>query len=202
MTNPFAAGSAFAFALLIAGYGPCAAQDVPMPAAADTKPVTFNKHIAPIFFQQCAECHRPGQVAPFSLLTYADAKKRSTMIQTVTSEHLMPPWKSVAGHGSFVGERRLSDVEIELIARWVKQGELEGDAKDFPVAPKFTEGWKLGEPDIVVTMPAAYEVPAEGRDAYRNFVFTLDVPAGKYIKAAEFRPSNRRVVHQIGRAHV
>jgi hypothetical protein len=107
----------------------------------------------------------------------------------------MPPWKSVEGHGIFVGERRLSAEEIDRIARWVEQGKPEGDPKDLPAPPQFTEGWKLGQPDIVVTMPAAYEVPAEGPDLYRNFVLKLDIPKGKYIKAAEFRPSNRRVVH-------
>jgi len=84
-------------------------------AEAKAEPVTFNKQIAPILFRQCVECHRPGEVAPFSLLTYEDAKKRSKMIRTVTADHIMPPWKSVAGHGSFIGERRLSATELDLI---------------------------------------------------------------------------------------
>ncbi|SIO58838.1 hypothetical protein SAMN05444166_5829 [Singulisphaera sp. GP187] len=193
--KPSIVGFACAFAVFLARCSPCAAQGQPVAPAADPAPVTFNKQIAPILFRQCVECHRPGQVAPFSLLTYADAKKRATMIQSVISEHIMPPWKSVEGHGSFVGERRLAAEEIEHIARWVTQGKPEGDRKDLPAPPRFTDGWKLGEPDIVVAMPAAYEVPAEGRDAYRNFVFALEIPKGKFIKAAEFRPSNRRVVH-------
>jgi mono/diheme cytochrome c family protein len=194
---------ALAAALFDTGYGHCAAQDQPAtPAAAptvaptiETRPVTFNKNIAPILFRHCVECHRPGEVAPFSLLTYDDAKKRAAMIQTVTTKGIMPPWKSVPGHGSFVGERRLAAEEIELIARWVKQGKPEGDPQDLPAAPRFTQGWKLGQPDITVTMPSAYEIPAEGPDIYRNFVFALDIPKGKYIKAAEYRPSNRKVVH-------
>lgn len=187
MIRPILARFAAAFALLLS----CAAQGEPGTPAA----VTFNKDIAPVLFRQCVECHRPGQVAPFPLLTYADAKKRAKMIQSVTSEHIMPPWKSVEGHGSFVGERRLSAAEIDLIGRWMAQGKPEGDAGDLPAPPQFTEGWKLGPPDIVVKMPEPYEIPAEGRDIYRNFVFTLAIPEGKYIKAAEFRPSNRRVVH-------
>jgi mono/diheme cytochrome c family protein len=163
--------------------------------AAVAEAVTFNKHIAPIFFRTCVECHRPGEVAPFSLLTYADARKRAKTIQEVTSGRVMPPWKSVEGHGSFIGERRLSAKETDLIDRWVAQDKPEGDAKDLPATPAFKEGWKLGPPDIVVQMPEPYEVPAEGRDVYRNFVFSLEVPKGKYIKAAEFRPSNRKVVH-------
>ena len=94
--------------------------------AADALPVgeapTFNKHIAPIVFQHCAECHRPGEVAPFSLLSYGDVQKRAKQIAQVTSERFMPPWKSVEGHGQFVGERRLTKEQIELISRWVSGG--------------------------------------------------------------------------------
>lgn len=173
----------------------CLAQDQLAPSTDDPSPVTFNEHVAPILFQKCAECHRPGEVAPFSLLSYADAAKRATMIRDVTSKRLMPPWKSVAGHAEFVGERRLTDAEIQTFARWVEQGKLEGDAEDLPREPEFPAGWTLGEPDIVLTMGEEFDVPADGPDVYRNFVFSLDVAEGKYIKAAEFRPSNRRVVH-------
>jgi mono/diheme cytochrome c family protein len=161
----------------------------------DAAPVTFNKHIAPILFQHCTACHRPGNVAPVPLLGYQDARSRATMLQDVTAEGLMPPWKSVEGHGSFVGERRLAAEEIDRIARWVEQGTPEGEPADLPALPEFPEGWELGEPDIVLTMPEAYEIPADGPDVYRNFVFKLDIPEGKYISAVEYRPSNRRVVH-------
>ena len=181
---------AFAAAIFVAGDRPGAAH-----AQSPDEAVTFNNHVAPILFKHCVECHRPGEVAPFSLLTYADANKRGAMIEVVTSKRIMPPWKSVEGAGSFVGERRLSAEEIDLIARWTKQGKPEGEPQDLPAPPVFTEGWKLGPPDIVVTMPQAYDVAAEGRDDYRNFVLALNIPQGKFIKAAEFRPSNRRVVH-------
>jgi mono/diheme cytochrome c family protein len=168
--------------------------------ASGSEPVTFNKHVAPIVFEQCAACHRPGEVAPFSLLTYEDVRKRAKQIAVMTADRLMPPWKSVEGHGQFVDERRLSGEQIELIARWVEQGAVEGAAADLPAAPVFSDGWKLGEPDLVVTMPEPYEVPAEGPDIYRNFVFSLAVPEGKYIKAVEYRPGNRRVVHHAALA--
>ncbi|HUQ69990.1 MAG TPA: hypothetical protein VM165_10730, partial [Planctomycetaceae bacterium] len=171
------------------------AADQPRATAGKEAAVTFNKDIAPLFFQKCADCHRPGEVAPFALLTYADAKKRSQQLQTVTTDRFMPPWKSVAGHGTFQGERRLTSDEIALVARWVEQGAPEGAAADLPPLPKFPEGWRLGQPDLVVTMPVDYEIPAEGPDVYRNFVLPLEIPAGKYIKAAEFRPANRRIVH-------
>jgi mono/diheme cytochrome c family protein len=187
---------ALAVAAFLAGINTYAAEGKPPAPAGAAGPVTFNKHIAPLVFKHCAPCHRPGEVAPFSLLTYAAAKKRARQLRTVTSERYMPPWKSVAGHGTFVGERRLTAEEIELIARWVKQGAPEGAPQDLPALPRFPDqGWQLGKPDIVVKMPAAYKIPAEGHDIYRNFVFRLDVPKGKYIKAAEYRPSNRRVVH-------
>ena len=167
--------------------------------AADSSPTaerpTFNKHIAPIVFEHCASCHRPGEVAPFSLLTYTDVKKRARQIGKATSNRLMPPWKSVEGHGKFIGERRLTKEQIELIGRWVNEETPEGDASDLPPVPRFNDNWALGEPDIVLTMAEPYPVPAEGPDVYRNFILHLDVPAGKYIKALEYRPSNRRVVH-------
>jgi mono/diheme cytochrome c family protein len=190
-----AVGLAVVTALILVGVNRGVAQEPPVAPADDAAPVTFNKHIAPLVFKHCAVCHRPGEVAPFSLLTYADAKKRAKQLQTVTADRFMPPWKSVAGHGSFLGERRLSAEEIAQIARWVKQGAPEGAAADLPAAPKFPEGWQLGKPDVVVTMPAAYKIPADGPDIYRNFVFAFELPKGKFIRAAEYRPSNRRVVH-------
>jgi mono/diheme cytochrome c family protein len=168
-------------------------------SAAETLPSserpTFNKHIAPLVFEHCASCHRPGEVAPFSLLTYSDVKKRAGQIAELTSKRFMPPWKSVEGHGRFIGERRLSQDQIDLIARWVSQGSIEGDSRDLPATPKFNDSWTLGQPDIVLTMAEPYPVPADGPDVYRNFILKLEIPSGKYIKALEYRPSNRRVVH-------
>src|SRR6476620_8910193 len=110
------------------------------PVPAETK-ITFNKHIAPLVFERCAGCHHPGEVAPFSLLSYGDVKKRAKQIVQVTTDRFMPPWKSVEGHGSFVAERRLSTEEIAVISRWASEGAPEGDAKDLPPAPKFNDGW-------------------------------------------------------------
>lgn len=161
----------------------------------DVRTVTFNKHIAPILFSNCAECHRAGEVAPFSLLSYSDAKRRASTIATVVTKETMPPWKGTAAGAHFVGQRGLSTSDIELINRWIEQGKQEGDASDLPEAPKFNDGWKLGQPDMVIQMPESFTVPAEGRDVYRNFVLDFELPEGKYIKAIEYRPSNRRVVH-------
>lgn len=165
-----------------------------------SNPLTFHRDIAPIIYKNCAACHRPGEVAPFSLLRFADVKKRARLIQDVTGQHFMPPWKSIEGHGRFIAERRLSGEAIGLIARWVEQGAVEGDPHDSPPVPTFPEGWKLGQPDIIVTMPEPYKIPADGPDIYRNFVFDLKIPSGKYIKAVEYRPGNRRVVHHAALA--
>src|SRR6476620_8877799 len=139
------------------------------PVPAETK-ITFNKHIAPLVFERCAGCHHPGEVAPFSLLTYDDVKKRAAQIAQLTADRTMPPWKSVEGHGRFLGERRLTKDEVARISRWVAEGGVEGDKRDLPPQPKFTDGWTLGEPDIVLTLPEPYQIPAEGPDIYRNFI--------------------------------
>ncbi|MGE3409196.1 MAG: EF-hand domain-containing protein [Pirellulales bacterium] len=177
---------------------------IPLPALADeaatpanAEPVTFNRDVAPIVLANCAACHRPGEVAPFSLLTYDQVHKRGQLIAELTSNRTMPPWKSHAEDGPFIGQRRLTDGQVATIARWVEQGMAEGDADDLPAPPQFSEGWKLGQPDLVLTMPQAYELPAEGNDVYRNFVLPLAVPEGKFIKALEYRPGNRAVVHHV-----
>lgn len=156
---------------------------------------TFTRDIAPILFEHCAACHHAGEVAPFSLLTYADARKHSSEIAELTASRQMPPWKPEHGFGEFVGERRLSDEQIATIAAWVKAGRPEGEAADLAPAPKFAEGWVLGEPDLVVTVPKPFNVPAEGRDIIRSFVVPLNLAEDKYVEAVEFRPSNRKVVH-------
>src|SRR5260221_3520016 len=138
--------TSLALALVIAAIGTLAAEPPATPG--ERGEITFNKQIAPLVFAKCAACHRPGEVAPFALLSYADVKKRAGQVQTVTSKGFMPPWKSVAGHGSFLEERRLTNEPVGFIARWVEQGAVEGRAEDLPAAPQFREGWKLGPPDI------------------------------------------------------
>ncbi len=156
---------------------------------------TYNKDIAPILNAQCALCHRPGEVAPFSLLSYQDASKRAGLIATVTAKRFMPPWLPEPGYGQFQHERRLTDEQISLIAAWAKAGAPEGAAKDKPTPPKFTEGWNAGEPNKVATMGAGHTVPADGPDQFICFVVPLNLEQDAYLQTAEFRPGNRRVVH-------
>jgi len=164
-------------------------------AAGNATPPTFNKDIAPILYQNCATCHRSGEVAPFLLLTYADAAKKAALLATVTEKRVMPPWKAEPGYGSFANERRLSEQQIALIREWAKAGAPEGDAKDKPAPPTFSNGWEAGQPDKVLTMSHKFEVAPDGPDQYRCFVLPLDTAQDVYLSGMEFRPGNRRVVH-------
>jgi len=170
--------------------------------------VTFNKQIAPIIYNNCSSCHRPGEAAPFSLLSYQDVSKRGKTIASVTAARFMPPWKAEAGSYAFKDERRLKDSEIALIQAWAKQGMPEGNAGDAPAPPKFASGWMLGEPDLIVEMPAAYHVPADGPDIYRNIAVPLGLTEDKWITAIDMKPTARSVVHHVlyfadptGKAH-
>ncbi len=160
-------------------------------------PVTFNKQIAPIVYNNCSSCHRPGEAAPFSLLSYQDVAKRGKLIATVTRSQYMPPWKAEKTSFSFRDERRLKAGEIELIEQWVKDGMPEGDAADAPPAPKFASGWKLGEPDMVLELPAAYHVPPDGADIYRNIAVPLGLTEDKWLTAIDMKPTARAVVHHV-----
>ena len=122
-------------------------------AAAQSVP-TFTKEVAPIIFGHCTSCHRPGEVGPFSLLTYRDVKPRAEVINRMVQRSVMPPWKPEPGYGdAFIGARRLSDEQITTIQQWVEQGAIEGDPADLPPLPPFREGWRLGQPDLIVRMP-------------------------------------------------
>lgn len=158
-------------------------------------PRTFNKDIAPIVFTHCAGCHRPDQAAPFSLLKYEDVKKRAKQIAEVTAKRYMPPWLPDAGVVEFANERRLSADQIQAIQQWVSQGAPEGAAQDLPPAPKWREGWQLGEPDLVVKMPRAYTLQPEGKDVYRNFVIPIPITETKHVRSVEFLASTLKSVH-------
>jgi mono/diheme cytochrome c family protein len=169
--------------------------------------VTFNRQIAPIIYNNCSSCHRPGEAAPFSLLSYQDISKRARTIASVTAARFMPPWKAESGSYPFQDERRLQDTDIALIQAWVKQGMPEGN-EPAPAPPKFASGWILGEPNLIVEMPAAFHVPADGPDIYRNMALQLGLTEDKWITAIDMKPTARSVVHHVlyfadpsGKAH-
>ncbi|MBI3423093.1 MAG: hypothetical protein HY011_09150 [Acidobacteria bacterium] len=165
------------------------------PNAVQGSAVTFSENVAPILFNNCTTCHRPGEAAPFTLLNYADAKKRGKLLAAVTHARTMPPWKAEPGDVAFKNERRLTDAQIATLEQWVNAGMPEGDPKKLPPLPKFTDGWQLGTPDLVVKMSEAYSVPADGPDIYRNFAIPLNLTEDRWVKAIDFRPGTRAVLH-------
>ena len=160
-------------------------------------PVTFNKDIAPIVFSNCASCHRPGGVAPFSLLTYAEAAEQAEAIAAETSRGHMPPWLPARGEFPIVGERRLLPEQIDAIQRWVKGGAVEGAPADLPTPPRFLDGWEHGTPDIVVSTERPYIVKAGSDDVYRNLVLKVPLTEGVFVRAVEFRTNGAPIHHAV-----
>jgi tetratricopeptide (TPR) repeat protein len=177
-----------------------AANDSPSGRAArgDSKAAsspTYTRDIAPILFRSCAPCHRPGEAAPFSLLTYADAKSHARLIEEVTKRRIMPPWLPAADDPKFADDLRLSDADIARLREWAESGAAEGNPVDLPPAQKFVEGWQLGKPDVIVKATKAYSLGASGSDVYWNFVFRAPVDRPRWLKAIEIRPGDKRLVH-------
>lgn len=166
---------------------------------ADEPPIpdqpTFAEHIAPLIYGECVVCHRPGQVAPFELLTYEDAKSRGRQLVEVTQSRYMPPFLPDATKTAFQNERHLSDRQLELLKRWVELDCPQGDLSTKPPVPQFASDWQLGNPDLVVAMEREYTLPAEGDNVFRHFVIHVPTKARRYCKGFEFRTSNPRIVH-------
>jgi Flp pilus assembly protein TadD/mono/diheme cytochrome c family protein len=160
---------------------------------------TFNKDIAPILFANCTGCHRPGQGAPFTLLSYADAKSRADEIAHATTTRYMPPWLPDPGQPAFVGERRLSPEQIETIRRWAERGAAEGEARDLPAAPRIDTAWQLGTPDLVLTPAKAYALKLDpaGGDVFRNLVIRTGLDTDRFVRAVEFQPGGAPVHHAV-----
>lgn len=157
--------------------------------------LTFNQDVAPIVFSHCAECHRPGQPAPFSLLTFQDVKKHAREIADVTARRFMPPWPPDREYSSLANARALDVEQLGILQQWLAEGAAEGKEKDLPPLPKFNDGWRLGQPDLVVQMPSTYTLAAEGKDVYRNFVVPIPATTTRFVRGVEFRPGNAKVVH-------
>ena len=162
---------------------------IPFPPSKQDARVTFSKHITPILFRHCAPCHRPGQTAPFPLLTYADAAPRAATIAAVTAARTMPPWKAAAQTLRFQHERRLPAAEIALLRRWADNGAPEGNPAVAPPVPIFDDAPPLGAPDLALTMTAPFEVPAGGDDIYRCFIIPTSLPEDRWVRAIDFQPS-------------
>jgi tetratricopeptide (TPR) repeat protein len=185
----FAFGAALITIIVsMAGYGGTAVLQVP----------TYTKDIAPLLAERCVMCHIPGGSAPFSLLTYEDAKRHAAQIATATRARYMPPWKADPADGPFVGQHPLSDAEIDRIQQWTTAGAIEGEAASTakpPVPDRKVNGWRLGRPDLIVTLPQPYLLQAEGTDIFRIFVIPIPVGKTRFVRGLEFRPGNSGVIH-------
>lgn len=158
---------------------------------------TFYRDVLPILQDNCQSCHRPNQVAPFSLLTYQDAKSWATEIKTFTLRRVMPPWKAEPGHGEFKDVRRLSDAHLDTLVQWVDRGAPAGDKTQAPPARTWADDWTLGKPDLVLTMPEEYTVGATGSDDFRCFTLPTGLTENRQVVGVEVRPGNPRVVHHV-----
>jgi hypothetical protein len=162
--------------------------------AAPNAAVTFNKDVLPILQKNCQSCHRPGEVAPMSLLTYADARPWAKAIKTAVVNRKMPPWFAEPVQNHFANERVLNDPDIAKIVAWADNGAPEGDSKDKPASLVFQEGWQL-KPDIVVEMPADFQLPATGTINYQFVRVKGNFDRDLWVTAAEMRPGNPAVLH-------
>ncbi len=166
-------------------------------AKKSARPVTFSKDIAPILFKNCADCHRPGELAPMSLLSFKDARPWARSIREKVVSRVMPPWHADEHYGKFGNDKRLSQQDIDTIAAWVDQGAKEGNPKDLPAVPTYANGWKIGKPDVVLTMQEEYTLAAAGSDEYINFTIPTSFKEDVWVQAAEVHPGNKRVVHHV-----
>jgi hypothetical protein len=163
---------------------------------AEATDVTFSKDVAPILYENCVYCHRPGEIAPMSLLTYQNARPWARAIKQEVLQRRMPPWKADPHYGEFRNDKMLSEQQVQTLVRWVDGGAKEGNPADMPSPPEFADGWQIGTPDLVLTMAEPFTVPASGTIPWTNLPSNdYEFPEDTWIQAIEVRPGNRRVVH-------
>ena len=158
---------------------------------------TYTRDVAPILQKYCQECHRPGEIGPFSLLTYRQARPWATAIRNAVLARTMPPWHADRHYGKFSNDRSLSEAQIQTIATWAANGAPEGNPKDLPLPARFTEGWGIPKPDVIFQLPKPYQIPATGTIDYLHWVIPSGFSTDKWIQFAEARPGDRSHVHHI-----
>jgi len=171
------------------------AQDTRVPPTQSAP--TFSKDVAPILYSKCVTCHRPGEVAPMSLITYKDVRPWARAIRDKVSSRTMPPWFADPAHGTFKNDRSLTQAQIDTIVKWVDADARQGDPSQLPQLPALTEGWQIGKPDVVFEMPAEYHIPADGTVEYQYFEVPTNFTEDRWMIAGEVRAGNREHVHHI-----
>ena len=165
-------------------------------AGEDSTPVTFNKHVLPILQKNCQSCHRPGEIAPMSFLTYKDTRPWAKAIKAAVVSRQMPPWFADPAYGHFANDRTLSDSTIKTLVAWVDGGALEGDAKDAPPPVAFVDGWSI-KPDMIIEMPKDVPLPATGTINYKSILVKANFTEDLWVVAADLRPGNAQAVHHM-----
>jgi hypothetical protein len=158
---------------------------------------TFTKDVAPIFYKNCTVCHRPGEIAPMSLLTYGDTRPWTRSIATQVSKGTMPPWHADPAHGEFLNDRRLSAADKDTILKWVSAGAPEGNTADLPAQPVYPDGWAIGKPDVIFALGEDYPVAAGGTIDYKYFEVPTNFTEDKWIQAFQVKPGEPSVVHHV-----
>ena len=166
-------------------------------AATNPSAVTFAKDVAPVLQKNCQGCHRPGEAAPFSLLTYEQARPWAKAMKEAVLLKKMPPWFADPHYGKFSNDRSLPQKEIDTLIAWSDAGAPQGDPKDMPPPASFVEGWRIPKPDVVFEMPNPFEVPAAGTIEYQYIVVPSGFTGDKWVRFSEARPGNRQLVHHI-----
>jgi len=166
--------------------------------AGSTLAPTFTRDVAPILYNNCVSCHRPGEVAPMSLVSYDEVRPWAKSIRLKVASREMPPWGADPQYGKFKDDRSLTAAQIETIAKWVDAGAPRGDAADLPRLPTFAAGWSHGEPDVVIDMPVDFAIPAEGEVPVTDFFVRAPFTQDVYVKALEVRPGTAGVIHHAG----
>jgi mono/diheme cytochrome c family protein len=198
-------GGLLSFLLASLPFSPVAAQQQaespPAPPGQQTPastPVTFTRDVAPILQANCQECHHPGGIGPFSLLTYEDARTMAEAVKYATSHRIMPPWKAAPDYGEFANERRLTDEQIQTLVGWADAGMPEGNPSDLPSARQFTDGWRLGTPDLILDAGDSFRVRSGGSDFLWEFVLPYIPDQDQWVTAMEVLPGSPSVVHHVG----
>jgi len=161
------------------------------------EPVTFSKDVAPILQKNCQSCHRPGEAAPMSLLTYQEARPWAAAIREAVILKRMPPWYADSHFGKFSNDRSLSKTDIDTLASWANSGASEGDSKQTPKPVAFVDGWNIGMPDLILEMAEDHQIPASGAIKYQYFTIPTKFTEDKWVQMAEVRPGNRALVHHV-----
>jgi hypothetical protein len=166
-------------------------------AAADAGPVTFTRDVAPILQKSCQGCHRPGEAAPMSFLTYQQVRPWAKAIKEAVLLRKMPPWFADPHYGKFRNDRALSQRDMNTLVSWVNAGAPEGDPRHLPPAAEFVDGWNIGKPDLEIAMANDFHVPASGTIEYQYIVMPTRFTEDKWVQMAEVRPGNRALLHHV-----